>query len=94
MYKIGNRLIEIPKKAVEKIIEWNEGAMCNDVEYDRKICRSLLLSLVSKDDLCACKVHDDVLNFIKGIDLHLFYFADWCNRFEMNNLSYIIPLLF
>lgn len=40
----------------------------NDVEYDRKICRSLLLSLVSKGDLCLSKVPDDVIQFIKGID--------------------------
>lgn len=67
VYKIGKRLIEISKKAVDKIIEWNDGPMRNDVEHDRKICRSLLLSLVAKDDLCAAKVNDDVKRFIKGI---------------------------
>lgn len=66
VYKIGRRLIEIPKKAVEKFIEWNEGPMRVDVEYDRKICRSLLLSLVAQDDLRSFNVDDDVMQFIKG----------------------------
>lgn len=66
MYKIGTKLIEIPAKAVTKIIEWNDGTKRENVNYDRKICHSLLLSLVSKEQLKASVVSDEVMQFIEG----------------------------
>ncbi|XP_055309118.1 uncharacterized protein LOC129573007 [Sitodiplosis mosellana] len=63
IYKIGGKLIEIPKKAVEKIIEWNVGPRRDDTQYDRKVCHSLLLSLVAKEQLQA--VDAAVMEFIK-----------------------------
>lgn len=59
-------MIEIPKKAVDKIIEWNVGEKRHDLRYDRKICQSLLLSLIAKEELRQSIVDDKVMEFIKG----------------------------
>lgn len=64
IYKVGAKLIVIPKNAVDKIIEWNQGPKREDIIYDRKICHSLLLSLVCKDQLSAGKIDDEVIKFI------------------------------
>lgn len=69
---IGGKLIEIPKKVVDKIIEWNQGANRNDSEYDKKVCQMLLLSLVSKEGLRKHQVNGDVIQFIKGEFLLVF----------------------
>lgn len=66
VYKIGHQLIQVPQKAVEKIIEWNQGAKRNDVQFDRKICYSLLLSLVAKEKLLESCISQEVIDFIKG----------------------------
>lgn len=67
VYEIGKTLVKVPQKVVDKIIEWNIGPERDDARYDRKICHSLLLSLVHKDQLRASIVDDDVMEFIKGI---------------------------
>lgn len=84
MYDIGKTLIKIPQKVVDKIIEWNTGPERDDIRYDRKICHSLLLSLVHKDRLRESVVSDDVMEFIKGHfahfrNLNLFSFAKLFN---------------
>lgn len=66
VYMIGDKLIEIPKKVVEKIIEWNQGAKRYESEYDKKVCHMLLLSLVSKESLRKREVNESVIQFIKG----------------------------
>lgn len=58
--------MKIPQKVVDKIVEWNTGSERDDVRFDKKICHSLLLSLVHKDQLSASMVNDDVMTFIKG----------------------------
>lgn len=49
-------------KAVAKIIEWNETKR-DDEKYDRKVCHSLLLSLVAKEQLQV--VNEAVMKFVK-----------------------------
>lgn len=73
-------MIEIPKKAIEKIIEWNGGATRDHIEYDKKICRSLLLSLVAKDNLRSFNVDNNVMEFIK-CNIYLFVF------FNINSIN-------
>lgn len=73
VYKIGAKLIEIPKKAVDKIIEWNTGFKRDDVRYDKKICHSLLLCLVAKAQLQKAVVEPDVIRFIKGKICTIFF---------------------
>lgn len=51
---------------MEKIIEWNQGAKRDDTKYDKKICQSLLLSLVDKEKIFKSEIDDEVLQFIKG----------------------------
>lgn len=60
-------MILVPEKVVEKLIEWNEPPKRHDIQYDRKVCYSWLLSLAGKDQLAAFKVNSDTMNFIKGI---------------------------
>lgn len=60
-------LIGIPNKVVEKVISWNEGPERDDKEYDKKICHSLLLCLVSKTNLRSTNVSNAVMDFIKGM---------------------------
>lgn len=67
VYEIGKTLVKVPQKVVDKIIEWNTGPERDNLCYDRKICHSLLLSLVHKDLLRKSVVSDDVMEFIKGI---------------------------
>lgn len=57
--------IKIPEKAIEKIIEWNDTKR-EDWLYDKKICQSLLLSLVSNENLRESFVADEVMEFIRG----------------------------
>lgn len=73
VYQIGKTLKRIPQKVVDSIIKWNEGAdERNDVRLDRKICHSLLLSLLSKEQLRAYDVSDDAMEFIKGNEIYIF----------------------
>lgn len=64
---IGKQKIGIPNKAIDKIIQWNEVPKRDDDRFDRKICHSLLFSLVIKNDLAKFKVSDEVMTFIKGM---------------------------
>lgn len=66
VYKVG-KLIEIPAKVVSKILEWNlDDEKRGDLSYDRKICQSLVMSLVSKNDLLESNINKDVINFIEA----------------------------
>lgn len=71
VYKIGKQLILVPQRAIEKLIEWNETPKRNDVNYDRKVCFSWLLSLTSKEQIVAFNISCDVMDFIKGSILYL-----------------------
>ncbi|XP_055312022.1 uncharacterized protein LOC129574267 [Sitodiplosis mosellana] len=65
VYKIGKRYILIPKKAVDKMSEWNTGLKRDDIRYDKKFCQALLLSLVDKQQLKQSIVDADVMQFIR-----------------------------
>lgn len=72
VYKVGNSLIEVPRKVFEKIGEWNQIPKRNDVTFDKRVCHSLLYSLVSNENLRSRIISDDVMEFIKGI--YFFYY--------------------
>lgn len=74
VYDVGGKLRKIPQKVVDKIIEWNSGPERDDVRFDKKICHSLLLSLVHKEQLRDSLVDDDTLEFIKG-NFSLFHYT-------------------
>lgn len=67
-------MILVPEKAVEKLIEWNGPAKRNDIQYDRKTCFTWLLSLVGKDQLAACNVNRETMDFIEGNCMFLLIF--------------------
>lgn len=48
------------------MIEWNEGPKRVDINYDRKFCYSMLLSLAGKEQLAAFNVNHETMEFIKG----------------------------
>lgn len=73
VYKIGGKMILVPKKAVEKLVGMNEPAKKSDVRFDRKVCYTWLLSLVSKPKLAAFDVDDEIMDFIQGDSFFLFY---------------------
>lgn len=73
MYKIGKQFILVSQKTVEKLIEWNEPPKRCDVQYDRKVCYSWLLSLVGKEQIAAFNINCDIMAFIKG---RIFYFYE------------------
>lgn len=54
------------KKAVDKLIEWNEPPKRSSMEYDRKACYTWLLSLAGKEQTAAFNVNRDTMEFIKG----------------------------
>ncbi|XP_055309267.1 uncharacterized protein LOC129573095 [Sitodiplosis mosellana] len=66
VYKIGGKMILVPEKAVEKLIGWNEPAKRSDIQYDRKACFTWLLSLVGKEQLAACNVNRETMDFLKA----------------------------
>lgn len=81
-------MIEIPTKAVDKIIEWNTGIKRDDIRYDKKVCQSLLLSLVAKKQLQESVVDADVMRFIKGKNVYFFFFL-----FLKDSLTFLLLFL-
>lgn len=60
-------MIEIPYKVVDKILEWNtDHEKRGNLNLDRKICQSLVMSLVSKDDVRESKISGHAKEFIKA----------------------------
>lgn len=51
---------------MDRIVEWNTNREKREnVDIDRKICKMLVMSLVSKNDLRESKISDAVIDFIK-----------------------------
>lgn len=64
-------LVEIPIEAIEKFIKWNALPFKQNEVFDKKIVFALLFICVDDEKILAGLVHDDVKQFIKGIDLNL-----------------------
>lgn len=67
IYEIDETMVLIPKRVVDKILDWNNNeALRDDVSFDSKVCLSLLVCLVSKEDLSNYRITEDVKEFING----------------------------
>ncbi|XP_055308738.1 uncharacterized protein LOC129572728, partial [Sitodiplosis mosellana] len=67
VYKIGTKKAEIPYKVIDKILEWNEDRdKRNNIDYDRKMCQMLVMSLTPKDDIRTSKISSQVIEFVKA----------------------------
>lgn len=62
---LGNKQIEIPKKFVETLREWNIKFASNR-EYDNRIIIALLLICVDPEDLSKYNVGEEVKKFMLG----------------------------
>lgn len=62
---IGKERIQIPKKVIDKVINWNKEKR-HDVLVDKKIFGSLILCLVKPEQLAKGNFNKYVLNFIRG----------------------------
>lgn len=66
MYKIGGRFIEIHYDVVNNLLEWNTGSQKDDNNFDYAFGLSLLLSLVSVEEIAAGKIDSNALDFVMG----------------------------
>lgn len=58
--------MEIPNDVLDKLMAWNEQPHKNDQLLDERYVKSLLLSLVSMDDIEQLHVRSEVMEFING----------------------------
>lgn len=65
IYLIGKDRIRVPKRVIDKIIDWNEK-QCDDISVDKKIFKSLILCLVTPERLAEGHIDKHVKNFIYG----------------------------
>lgn len=63
---LGDCKIEIPKKVINILKEWNQQKDTMGRNYDRRVTFALLYVCISGDDLAEHKVNDDVKNLIIG----------------------------
>lgn len=66
MYKIGNRMVEIHRDVISKLLEWNSDEQKNNSKFDFAFCLSVLLSLVSPAKIAESGLSPDVVAFIHG----------------------------
>lgn len=58
--------MEIPNDVLDKLMAWNEKPHKNDQSVDERYVKSLLLSLVSMDDIEELHIRPEVMEFIDG----------------------------
>lgn len=63
MYKIGERLMEIPHFVLSKLAGWNKI----DPSFDSRFVAALILSLTESEKILRNEIPEEVSNFIKGI---------------------------
>lgn len=66
IYMLGDGKIEIPKKVINILKEWNQQKDTMGQNYDKRVAFALLYVCVSGDDLVEHKVNNDVKNLIIG----------------------------
>lgn len=64
-------MVEISHRVIEKLRTWNEEK--ENIHLDRLYTLALLLVLASKDDIQRSSVNEEVLNFIRGMEMHLIW---------------------
>lgn len=70
-YKVGNDIVEIPKKIVEKMCKWAEFP-CNISRFvDRRFVQALLMICVGSEMLIKNVVSEAVKQFIHGKQVFL-----------------------
>lgn len=67
VYKLGNRLIEIHNDVVNNLLQWNEDPQRNDQDIDYAFGLSLLLSLISIEDISVGRIDNNALTFVQGM---------------------------
>lgn len=65
-YKVGQKLIKIKKKAVDKMIEWNLPPTNERISHDKRIVRALMYFCVNETEFANKKIEESVIEFIKG----------------------------
>lgn len=73
MYKFGEKIITLKKKAVDKLMEWNMFPFNQNVELDRRIIRALVYSCVKDADYENTEEEELLVMFVKGV-LHFEFF--------------------
>lgn len=65
-YKVGQKLIKLKKKSVEKLREWNLFPSSELILLDKRIIRALVYSCVKNDGFENAEEKQSVLDFIHG----------------------------
>lgn len=66
VYKIGDNLTEFPYALIVKLLAWNKPPRQDDVYYDKRFTRALLMALVPEDRLASSNVSDQEKQFIQS----------------------------
>jgi hypothetical protein len=68
-YKVGENLIQIPKKIIEKIIKWSEFPMNQSLFVDRLFYQALLIACVGSEKIIRKEISNETRGFISGVYL-------------------------
>lgn len=71
VYKIGDNLTEFPNALIIKLLSWNKPPRRDDVYYDKRFTRSLLMALVPQDRLASSNVFEEEKRFIQSKPKHI-----------------------
>lgn len=66
IYMLGASKIEIPKRVIDTLTEWNQQKDKSGPDYDKRVISALLLVCVTEDDLAKHNVSKDIRNLIIG----------------------------
>lgn len=93
VYKIGESMVEIPRNAIEKFIEWSFAPFNAMVCYDEKMAHALFVVCAGVNKISEGIVEDETKMFIKGKFLNGFLFK-WLHLDYANVLQFQILFLF
>lgn len=66
LYKFGSYNLEIPKKVLDKLSEWNQRSDKNTADFDKRFVNALLLLCVELKETTIDSISPHVLQFING----------------------------
>lgn len=88
IYKVGDVLIEISSKVIEKLLEWNMQPYKTIEFYDSKFVSALLLVCVGVENLSQCKISEEIKKFIKGAYINVALFVQKLIFFHFRPFSH------